>query len=160
MSKPNKRRRELNRINRNRADLTEIRATEKDERRPLKNFESNYEITRGGEIFSKRLKRFIKHRVSPHSEYSTYIRFELAGETKTLGVGKAIAETWLSDTDINNIIRSIPEEINSIETARQAGLIQVIGKNYDVSARAIFYVLKTFFGAPDTYDDRIASTVI
>ena len=145
MSKPNSRRRELNRVNRYRAYLTEIKASELDERRPLKNFELYYEITRNGEIFSKRLNRFIKHRVSPYSEDSTYIQIQVCGTAKKLNIGKAIAETWLSDIDINDILGKVPEEINSIEAAKQAGLFQAIAKTYHVSPGAAYYVLKNFF---------------
>lgn len=144
MSKPNKRRRELNRINRYRADLTEIRATETDERRPLKSFESYYEITRQGDIFSKRLKRFIKHKVTPHSDF-TYIAFKISGITHTFGVGEAIAKTWLSDTDIENIIKKIPEDINSIEAAKCVGLIDAIAKDCELPSSASFYVLNNRF---------------
>lgn len=143
MSKPNKHRRMLNRRNETREAMTKITASEDEQREPLKGFESHYEITRNGDVYSKRLKRFIKHKFMPYGDdYSTWIEFQLAGESHNIGVGKAVADTYFSESDRKNIIESIPEEIKTVDDMKKSGLPALHGKIFGVTSRATFYVLK------------------
>lgn len=133
----------LNRRNETRKAVTKITASEDEQREPLKGFESHYEITRNGDVYSKRLKRFIKHKFMPcGDDYSTWIEFQLAGVSHNIGVGKAVADTYLSESDRKNIIESITEKIKTIDDMKRSGLPALHGKVFGVTSRATFYVLK------------------
>lgn len=143
MSKPNKHRRKLNRMNRIRQSATEITAGPMDERRPLAGYEAFYEITRNGDIYSKRLKRFIKHKFYSMGDLnSTYLEFTVSGVQVKLGVGQAVASTYLSHQDTQDIIARLPAEIRTMEALKGCSITDELAKAYKITGRAIFTVLK------------------
>ncbi len=142
MAKPNKHRRKLNRTNATRQDMTEVHATIEEERRPLVGHEENYEITRIGDVFSKRLGRFIKHKFYDFGdEFSTYIEFTVKGVKTKIGVGRAVADSYLSKTDVQAIVEQIPPEMNSMLLLKKSDLTDRLSKEYSLTGRAIFTVL-------------------
>jgi hypothetical protein len=89
--KPNKRQRANARLREIRAVVTALPPGVEDEPRvPLVGFESLYEITRSGHVYSRTLGRFIKHR---HLRGS-YIGLEIGGETINLNIEEAVQRSW------------------------------------------------------------------
>lgn len=141
MARPNKRRRELNRLKDTRDSLTKIHASPDEDRVGLAGYEEYYEITQNGEIYSKRLKRFIKHKFNPMGNY-TYIEFTVHGKKKQLSIGEAIAHSYLSSEQIEKIKNKLPSDIKTVEDLKGLALINELGGEYKVHGNAIFYLLK------------------
>lgn len=117
--KPNKRQRELQRWRDRRADATTIdKDALRDERRPLAGFESYYEISRTGFVWSKRLRRFIKHTYDPIG-HRTYIAFTVSGQRHTMPVWQATIDSWLSADAKQELRRSVPASaLGSLDTLK------------------------------------------
>ncbi len=79
-----------------------------DGRRPMKGFEKYYELTRGGMVYSMRLKRFIKHKVDGMT--GPYITYQVDNKRYNLGIGKAIFEAWASEND-RAIVQRLGKEL-------------------------------------------------
>lgn len=145
MSKPNKYRRKLNRMNQIRKNLVEITSSTDAERMPLKGFDHLYEITRNGDIFSKRLLRFIKHKfISYGDDYSTYIEFQVNGESHKIGIGKAVADSYLSEENLKSIVSAIPQDVITLEDLKRKhpDLPSRLASVFGVTSRATFFVIK------------------
>lgn len=146
MAKPNKHRRALNRLNRTRTQLTAIHADLSDERIGLIGYENYYEITRKGEVFSRRLNRFIKHKFNDYyDKYSTYIEFQIHGQKMQFGIGKAVAESYLTQEQILSISKQLPEEIDNLKDLWGLNIIDLLARKYNVISNAIFYIFKNEF---------------
>jgi hypothetical protein len=141
-AKPNKRRRELNRLQRERENRTEVRASSSDKRRPLVGFEQYYEITSTGNVWSKRLERYIKHKFEPFNK-STFILFHINGETHALSVWEAVAKSWLTPEQRAAILAVVPREqrISAAVLKASSNLINLIASEYGVGNRVIFGLL-------------------
>ena len=141
MARPNKRRRELNRLNDTRDSLTTIHATTDEDRVGLCGYEGYYEITKNGEIFSKRANRFIKHTFSAMSS-NTFIEFSLHGKKVQFGIGQAIALSFLNEEQTNTIKKELPVTITDINQLSGNSLINALASKYEINSSAIFYILK------------------
>jgi len=146
MTKPNKHRRALNRLKRERESLTKIHADFNEERVGLAGYENFYEITRKGEVYSKRLDRFIKHKFFYFGDNSsTYIEFQLKGEKIKFNVGEAVAKSYLTQEQIEKISKKLPESINNFKELWGLDIIDSLAKKYDVVSNAIFYIFRSEF---------------
>jgi hypothetical protein len=147
MTKPNRYRRTLNRLNATRADMTEVHASQSDERAGLAGYEDYYEITRNGEVYSKRHKRFIKHRFASFGDrYSAYIEFQLNGRRVRFGIGEAVAKSFLTQSQIQAISKRLPEGIGKVKDLWGLSTIASLATEYYVISGAIFYVFYKEFG--------------
>ncbi len=109
----------------------------------MKNF---YEITREGEVYSIRLGRFIKHKFySIDDKSSTYIEFQLEGKKVTFNIGKAVAKSYLTQEQIENISKQLPEHINNFSELWGLNIIDSLAKKYAVVSNAIIYVFQSEF---------------
>jgi NUMOD4 motif-containing protein len=93
LRRPDKRQRANERRREWRATVTKVRSTAADERRPIPGFEEYYEITRLGEVFSRRHGRFIKHKLGFGT--GTYIEFTINGVKYQLNTRKTIAAAFV-----------------------------------------------------------------
>jgi len=110
--KPNKRDRELRRWREAREARTTIPAHAGTEpRRPLSEFEDHYEITRTGLVWSRRLKRFIKHKYEPMTNH-TYIAITVDGVRSTRGVWASVIASWLSAPERQAILGQLPTDVH------------------------------------------------
>lgn len=83
-------------------------------RRPLVGLGDWYEITRHGHLYSKRLKRMIRHRWSLDFE-KDFIQLQVAGQTYNIGIHYAIADSWLEAAERAAILADLAT--NSVEVA-------------------------------------------
>lgn len=113
MGRPNKRRRELNRLKDTRDSLTTVHATTSEEGIGLFGYENYYEITKKGGVFSKRANRFIKQIFSAMSG-NTFIQFSFQGEKVQFGIGQAIALSFLTEKQTNTIKKELPVTIGDV----------------------------------------------
>lgn len=91
MARPNKRQRaNAKRMHDYRDATTLPRDIEQEARVPLAGFESLYEITRSGHLFSVRAKRFIKR---AHLE-QPYLRVRVDGVSHNLNIQESVAASW------------------------------------------------------------------
>ena len=88
--RPNKRQRTNARWRQQRASGTAVHGSaEHEERRPLAGHEDSYEITKGGQVWSRRLKRFIKHAYDPIRNRA-YIRVTAHGKPVAVSVWRGV----------------------------------------------------------------------
>lgn len=107
--RPNQRQRKLQRWQDDRADATAIpTGAALDERRPLAGFESHYEVSRSGLIWSKRLKRLIKHTYDPLRDRK-YVAFTVDGQRHTMSIWSAVINSWLTAEKREALRASVPE---------------------------------------------------
>jgi hypothetical protein len=90
--RPNRNDRKRAREKRDRDSKTEVRSRLDEERRPIPGFEELYEITRRGDVFSKRLGRFVKHKLN--IEQQPYVGFTIKGEKHVLSIRKTVAAAF------------------------------------------------------------------
>ncbi|OPY01548.1 MAG: hypothetical protein A4E61_01603 [Syntrophorhabdus sp. PtaB.Bin184] len=155
MAKPNKYRRALNRLNVTRADMTEVQGSPSTERVGLIGYENYYEITRRGEVYSKRLHRFIKHKFFSFGDrYSTYVEFQLDGRKVRIAIGEAVAKSFLSRDQIHTISKQLPEGVNTLKDLWGLDIIPSLAKEYDVITKAVFYILSNEFSDRQSRGDR------
>ena len=72
--------------------MTEVHSTLDDERRPLPGFEEHYEITRKGDVYSKRHRRFIKPKLSVNQR--PYISFTIEGQKHDLSICETVKKAF------------------------------------------------------------------
>ena len=77
------------------------------ERRPVPGYEDYYEITRRGDVYSKRLGRFIKQRERLHR--TLFVEFQIKKKKHRLFVAEAVADAYLSPADRQEIISAVPD---------------------------------------------------
>ncbi len=77
------------------------------ERRPVPGYEDYYEITRRGDVYSKRLQRFIKQRERLH--HKLFIEFQIGKKRHKLFVAQAVADAYLSPADRQDILAEVPD---------------------------------------------------
>jgi hypothetical protein len=141
MARPNKRRRKLNQLRDTRNNLTKVRSSIDEERVGLVGYEEYYEITKNGGIYSKRLKRFIKHKFNPIGSY-TYIEFTINKQKINYSIGEAIARSYLRREQIVEIKNELPKNIKTVEDLKGLALINELASKYKIHSSAIFYLLK------------------
>ena len=117
--KPNKRQRENARIREQRAQRTRLFADPKAVRRPLAGYGEAYEITRSGNLWSRRLSRYIKPAYDPHTG-RPYVNFKSNGERVTLSTWRAVIESWFSEEERAALRQIVPDDaLGHIERLRQ-----------------------------------------
>jgi hypothetical protein len=90
--RPNSNDKKRAREKRERDSKTEVRSRLDEERRPIPGFEELYEITRKGDVYSKRLGRFVKHKLN--IEQQPYVGFTINGEKHVLSIRKTVAAAF------------------------------------------------------------------
>lgn len=90
--RPNSNDKKRAREKRERDRKTEITSTLNQDRRPIPGFEELYEITRSGDVYSKRLGRFVKHKLN--FEQQPYIGFTINGEKHVLSIRKTVVAAF------------------------------------------------------------------
>lgn len=107
--KPNKRQRENARIRKQRGERTRVFAGADEDRRPLAGFGEAYEITRSGDVWSRRLSRYIKPAYHPHYG-RIHVSFKANGERVTLSVWRAVIESWFSKEERAALRQIVPHD--------------------------------------------------
>ena len=110
------------------------------ERRPVPGYEDYYEITRRGDVYSRRLGKFIKQRERLH--HKLFIEFQIKKRKHRLFVAEAVADAYLTPADRRAIVEAVPElrrlseaEIESHPAVHEAAL------EHNVTGVAILVVL-------------------
>ncbi len=110
------------------------------ERRPVPGYEDYYEITRNGDAYSKRLRRFIKQRERLHRKL--FIDFQIKKKKHKLFVAQAVADAYLTPADRQEILDEVPDllrlteaEIESHPAVKKAAL------EHNVTPVAVLVVL-------------------
>lgn len=110
------------------------------ERRPVPGYEDVYEITRRGDVYSKRLGRFIKQRERLH--HKLFIEFQIRKKKHKLFVAQAVADAYLSPADQQQIVAEVPG-LRSLSEA-EIETHPVVGKaalEHNVTAVAVLVVM-------------------
>ena len=110
------------------------------QRRPIPGFEDLYEITRRGDVYSKRLRRFIKQQ--ERLDGSFFIEFQIDNMVHHLPLSETIAQAYLSPDDQQEIISSVPQLDQLSPQAITAHLsVRMLSQRYNVAPGAILSVL-------------------
>lgn len=104
----NSRQRKNKQLREYRAEVTAVTANPDVPTRPLKGFEEFYAITINGDLWSQRLKRFIKPTLGMDG-LSLYLKFSIQGTEHRLPVWQSVADAWLDDVARGRVIDRIPE---------------------------------------------------
>ncbi len=110
------------------------------QRRPVPEFEDLYEITRRGDVYSKRLGRFIKQ--TEFADGCGVIEFQVDQRTYRLPVATAVAEVFLTDDDKQEIIDAVPDldELQDDEISAHP-VVEARADQHNVIPEAIVSVL-------------------
>ena len=110
------------------------------QRRPIQGFEDLYEITRRGDVYSKRLRRFIKQQERLDGRF--FIEFQIDNMVHHLPLSETIAQAYLSPDDQQEIISSVPQLDQLSPQAITAHLsVRMLWQRYNVAPGAILSVL-------------------
>ncbi len=110
------------------------------QRRPIQGFEDLYEITRRGDVYSKRLRRFIKQQERLDGRF--FIEFQIDNKVHHLPLSETIAKAYLSPDDQQEIISSVPQLDQLSPEAITAHLsVRMLSQRYNVAPGAILSVL-------------------
>lgn len=113
-----------------------------DIRRPLTGYESLYEVTSAGALYSVRLQRFLKP-VFEEDNGTAFLEFEYDKQTIRVSPGKAVATSFFSKEQRERVADEAYETrvFDSMATIKGNPAIDVLAKKYGVSSAAIFYIL-------------------
>ncbi len=110
------------------------------QRRPIPGFEDLYEITRRGDVYSKRLRRFIKQQERLDGRF--FIEFQIDNKVHHLPLSETIAQAYLSPDDQQEITSSVPQLDQLSPEAITAHLsVRMLSQRYNVAPGAILSVL-------------------
>ena len=144
----NKHQRRNARIRQQRAQRTRLFSDPKAERRPLAGFGEAYEITRSGNLWSRRLHRYIKPGYDPRTG-GTYIIFGSNGKRVTLSTWSAVIESWFSKEDRAALREVVSADalgrVDRLQSQRQA--IGAAARRYRIDDTILFSFLVS--GAAD-----------
>ena len=110
------------------------------QRRPVPEFEDLYEITRRGDVYSRRLGRFIKQ--GEFTDGCGVIEFQVDKRKYQLPVATAVAEVFLTDDDKQDIIAAVPnlDELPDDDICAHP-VIEAMAEQHNVIPEAIVSVL-------------------
>ncbi len=110
------------------------------QRKPVPEFEDLYEITRRGDVYSKRLRRFIKQ--NEFADGCGVIEFQVDQRTYRLPVATAVAEVFLTDGDQREIIDAVRDldELQDDEICAHP-VVEAMADQHNVIPEAIVSVL-------------------
>lgn len=122
--------------------LERLKGEPNDIRRPLTGYESLYEVTWQGALYSIRLKRFLKP-VFDEEKGSAVLEFEHDKQMVKLSPGKAVAISFFTKEQLARIADEAYEAkpFDSLQTIKGNPAIDPLAKKYGVTSSAIFYVL-------------------
>ncbi len=121
------------------------------QRRPIPGFEDLYEITRRGDVYSKRLRRFIKQQERLDGRF--FIEFQIDNMVHHLPLSETIAQAYLSPDDQQEIIASVPQlDQLSPEAITAHFCVRMLSQRYNVAPGAILSVL---LGAKQSANDEV-----
>lgn len=143
--KPNKQQRTNARWRQQRALHTAVPGSaEQEERRPLAGHEDSYEITRSGQVWSRRLKRFIKHAYNPIDSQG-YIRVTAHGKRASVSIWHGVVSSWLTADDQERLRQSIPRDAlgNATRLQEHRAAIRSVAREYGLPEQIIFALLLT-----------------
>ena len=110
------------------------------QRKPVPGFEDLYEITRRGDVYSKRLRRFIKQQERLDGRF--YIEFQIDNKVHHLPLSETIAQAYLSPDDQQEITSSVPRlDQLSPEAITAHPSVRMLSQRYNVAPGAILSVL-------------------
>ena len=110
------------------------------QRRPIPGFEDLYEITRRGDVYSKRLRRFIKQQERLDGRF--FIEFQIDKTVHHLPLSETIAEAYLNPDDRQEIISLVPQlDQLSSEAIAAHPSVRMLSRQYNVAPGAILSVL-------------------
>ncbi len=110
------------------------------ERRPVPGYEDLYEITRRGDVYSKRLGRFIKQRERLH--HKLFIEFQIRKKRHKLFVAQAVADAYLSPADRQQIVAEVPGLRNLSEAEIESHpVVEKAALEHNVTAVAVLVVM-------------------
>ena len=110
------------------------------QRRPVPEFEDLYEITRRGDVYSKRLGRFIKQ--TEFGDGCGVIEFQVDKRSYRLPVATAVAQIFLTDDDKQEIIAAVPDidELQDDDVCAHP-VVETMADQHNVIPEAIVSVL-------------------
>lgn len=122
--------------------LDRLKGEPNDIRRPLTGYESLYEVTSQGALYSVRLKRFLKPAFD-EEKGSAVLEFEHDKQMIRLSPGKAIAISFFTKEQQSRVADEAYEAraFDSMANIKGNPAIEPLAKKYGVSSSAIFYIL-------------------
>lgn len=122
--------------------MDRLKGEPNDIRRPLTGYESLYEVTWQGALYSIRLKRFLKP-VFDEEKNSAVLEFEHDKQMVRISPGKAVAISFFTKEQQSRIADEAYEAkpFESFATIKGNPAIDPLAKKYGVSSAAIFYIL-------------------
>ncbi len=112
------------------------------QRRPIPGFEEYYEITRRGDVYSRRLHRFIKQS-EQFVDGRSVIEFQIDNTNYRLPIAHAVAAAFLTADDEQEIISAVPElhQLSPRDLKRHAAVPEM-SERHNVAPAAILAVLR------------------
>lgn len=104
----NKRQRKNKQRREYRADVTTITADVDTPMRPLHGFEAFYSITANGQLWSNRLKRYVKPTLGLDGK-TLHLQFSIRGQIHHLSIWQAVVDSWLDENVRDQVLDKIPE---------------------------------------------------
>ncbi len=110
------------------------------QRRPIPGFEDFYEVTRRGDVYSRRLRRFIRQR--EWTDGCSHIDVQIKKETFRVPVAAAIAEAFLTPEQKHDIIASVPDLGDlSLDELMGHPVLSALSDEHNVAPEAVLSVL-------------------
>ncbi len=112
------------------------------QRRPIPGFEDFYEVTRRGDVYSRRLRRFIRQR--EWTDGCSHIDVQIKKETFRMPVAAAIAEAFLTPEQKHDIIASVPDLGDlSLDELMGHPVLSALSDEHNVAPEAVLSVLRS-----------------
>ncbi len=110
------------------------------QRRPIPGFEGYYDITRRGDVYSRRLRRFIRQR--ERLERDAAIAFTIRGRRHRLPLAPTVAEAFLRPQDREAILTDFPDLAElSAEELDQHPTVEALADHFNLERAAIIAVV-------------------
>jgi hypothetical protein len=111
------------------------------QRRAIPGFEGYYDITRRGDVYSRRLRRFIRQR--ERLEHDAAIAFTIRGKRHRLPLAPTVAEAYLSPQDREAILTDFPDlAALSAEELDQHPTVEALADHFNLDRAAIIAVVR------------------
>ncbi|MCH6550690.1 MAG: hypothetical protein IH804_01585 [Planctomycetes bacterium] len=110
------------------------------QRRPIPGFEAFYDITRRGDVYSRRLRRFIRQK--EWVDGCSHIDVQINKRQHRLLVAAAIAEAFLTPDQMQDVISAVPDldGLTPKELVRHP-TVEELSDRYNVALEAILSVI-------------------
>ena len=111
------------------------------QRKPIPGFEGFYEVTRRGDVYSKRLHRFIRQQ--ERLEHNAAIEFTINGKRHRLPLAPTVADAFLSPAERMQLVSDMPNlhKLTPEQLQRDAA-VDSLAERYNVAREAVLAVLR------------------